>query len=244
MRKSVIVTVALILAVVGLAAATGAIGRIERWMRRDSTIDIVYSVTISGPAIVRWIDGDVQLHQETFGSKGTTPVTTEWRIQVPANNNLSALSVTPQASDSWGQCHITVDEPDGSYGADDQTVHGNQTSAVCTSMESLGNAEAPDDPTARLLASAAKDGAVVVTSTSSGDGYSGPLELGHLPLDPARPEWPVQSVAHPYGRLSVVVASSVPGNTLKCSIEVDGKSVADAQASAVGELAVCTYQAP
>lgn len=244
MRNKVIVTVALILALVGLAAATGAIGRIERWMRRDSTIDIVYAVTVSGQAIVRWVDGDVQLHQETLGSKDTTPVTKEWRIQVPAHNNLAALSVTPQTSDAWGQCQIIVDEPNVSYGADDHTVHGNQASAVCASMQSVGVAETPDDPTARLLASSTKDGAVVVTSTSSGDGYSGPLELGRLPPDAARPEWPAQFAVRPYGRMSVVVASSVPDNTLKCSIEVDGKPVSDAQAATVGELAVCTYQAP
>jgi len=244
MRNKVIVTVALILAVVGLAAATGAIGRIERWLRRDSAIDIVYSVTVSGEAIVRWLDGDVRLHQETIGSKDAAPVRKQWRIQVPAWNNLSALTVTPTSADSWGTCNTLVDDPEGSYGADEHTVHGNQASATCTSMSLWGGAATSDDDSARLLASATTDGAEVVMSTSSGDGYSGPLELGHLPLDPARPEWPVQSVAHPYGRMSVVVVSSVPGNTLKCSIEVDGKSVADAQASAVGELAVCTYQAP
>lgn len=244
MRNKAILTIALILALTGLAAASGAIGRIERWLRRDSAIDIVYSVTVSGEAIVRWLDGDVRLHQETIGSKDAAPVRKQWRIQVPPHNNLAALSVTPTSADSWGTCNTLVDDPEGSYGADEHTVHGNQASATCTSMTSWGGAATSDDDSARLLASATTDGAEVVMSTSSGDGYSGTLELGHLPLDPARPEWPVQSTAHPYGRLSIVVISSVPDNTLKCSIEVDGKSVADAQASAVGELAVCTYQMP
>lgn len=243
MRKAIL-TLALILAVILVAAATGAIGRVERWLRRDSAIDIVYSVTVSGQAIVRWVDGKAQLHQETIGSKDTTPVTKEWRVQVPAHNNLAALSVTPQASDAWGECQVTVDEPNVGYGADERTVFGNQTSAICTSIQSRGEAGAPDEPTARLLASATKNGAVLMTSTSAGSSYAGSLELGHLPLDPSRPEWPAQFEVSPYGRMTVVVASSVPGNTLKCSIEVDGKSVADAQASAVGELAVCTYQMP